>query len=123
MESRRPAQRNPRSSGPTSDKDADLAATLRKVVEESYAAYNRKNLDDSMGFIHSKAPGYEKTKKALPRQFELGANTKLLDLRYVGHDDEFAVARVKFKTTGKAGTSFVDNVVDTMTDFHRENGQ
>jgi hypothetical protein len=104
------------------DKDA-LAATLRKVVEDSYAAYNRKNLDDSMGFIDSKSPGYERTKKALPRQFDVGANTKLVDFRYIGHDDEFAVARVKFKTSGKAGTSFVDNVADTLTVFHQENGQ
>src|SRR5262245_36269749 len=106
------------------DKDAPLAATLRKVIEESYTAYNRKNVDDSMSFIDSKSPGYEKTKKALPRQFDLGStNTKLVDFRYIGQDDEFAVARVKTKTTGKPGTSFVDNVVDTMTVFHQENGQ
>jgi len=105
------------------DKDAPLAATLRKVIEESYTAYNRKNVDDSMSFIDSKSPGYEKTKKALPRQFDLGTNTTLVDFRYIGQDDEFAVARVKSKTMGKPGTSFVDNVVDTMTVFHQENGQ
>ncbi|HYR95176.1 MAG TPA: hypothetical protein VEM57_00515 [Candidatus Binatus sp.] len=105
------------------DKDTALAATLRKLIEESYAAHDRKDVDQAMGHIDSRSPAYEKTRKALPSQFELGTATKLVYFRYIGHDDEFAVARVKFKTTGKPGTSFVANTVDTMTVFHQENGQ
>jgi len=105
------------------DQDAALAATLRNLIEESYAAHGRKNVDQMMGFIDSKSPGYEKTKQALPSQFELGTATRLVSFRYIGHDDEFAVARVKFRTIGKPGTVFVDNIIDTITAFHQENGQ
>jgi len=103
--------------------DPALAATLRKLVEQSYAAHGRRNVDEAMGYVDSKSPGYDKTRKALPSQFELGTTSELVDFHYIGHDDEFAVARVKFKTTGKPGTSFVANTVDTMTVFHQENGQ
>ena len=103
--------------------DPALAATLRQLVERHYAAYGARNVDETMRYIDSKAPGYDKTKKALPRQFELGAKSQLIDFRYIGHDDEFAVARVKFRTSGRSGTSVVENTVDTMTVFHQENGQ
>lgn len=111
--------------GPTvaDDQDAALATTLRKVVEDSYVAHGRKNADQTMGSIDSRSPGYEKTRKALSSQFELGTTTRLVSFRYIGHDDEFAVARVKFKTTGKPGTPFVENTIDTVTLFHQENGQ
>lgn len=105
------------------DRDAALAETLRKLVEESYAAYDGKNVDRAMGFIDSKSPGYERTRKALPSQFELGTASKLVSFRYIGHDDEFAVARVKCATTRQAEQAFVDNVMDTMTVFRQENGQ
>ena len=41
----------------------------------------------------------------------------------VVHDDEFAVARVKAKTIGKAETGFTNNIVDAIMIFHQENGQ
>ena len=41
----------------------------------------------------------------------------------MGHDDEFAVARIKAKTTGKPGSGFADNTVDAIVLFHQENGQ
>jgi hypothetical protein len=40
----------------------------------------------------------------------------------MGHDDEFAVARVKTRTTGQPGSDFVTNVTDAVVLFHQENG-
>jgi hypothetical protein len=59
----------------------------------------------------------------LPNQFNgLDARTDLASFRYIGHDDEFAVARVQLKTVAQLGDAFANNVLDTITMFHQENG-
>ena len=74
-------------------------------------------------FVHTKSPDYDTTKAALTEQFaDLDVTSELVDFDYVGHDDEFAVARVKMKTTGKPDSGFVGNTVDSMVIFHMEGG-
>ncbi len=104
------------------DRDAALAATLRSVVEGG-AAHCGKDVEQTMASIDSRSPGYDRTRNALARQFARGTTSKLVDFRYIGHDDEFAVARVKYATTATPGTPFVDNAMDTMTIFHQEDGR
>lgn len=41
---------------------------------------------------------------------------------YIGHDDEFAVARVQYRTVGSSATPVMNNVLDTITIFHQEDG-
>ena len=78
--------------------EAGLTATLRQVVENNLAAYNRKDVSGTMQSIHTKSPDYTGTQRALPKQFDaLDAQTKLVRFHYIGHDDEFAVARVKLR--------------------------
>ncbi len=103
--------------------DDGLAAVLRQVVEQNLAAYNREDVAGAMNFIHTKSPEYSTTQGALPGQFEaLDAQTELVGFQYIGHDDEFAVARVKLKTVEKSGEPFSANVLDTITVFHQEDG-
>jgi hypothetical protein len=51
------------------------------------------------------------------------ARAEQVSFQYVGHDDEFAVARVKVKVTAPGTVGFQDNVVDTLTIFHQEGGR
>ena len=46
----------------------------------------------------------------------------LESFQYIGHD-EFAVARVKVKVTAPSTAGFTDNIVDSITVFHQENGR
>ena len=103
---------------------AELAAGLRYAMQLNLDAYNRKNVDATMGTVDSHSPDYDSTKKAIEEQFKGGDVTaELVDVTYIGHDDEFAVARAKTKTTGKPGSGFTDNVVDAIVVFHQENGE
>ena len=52
----------------------------------------------------------------------LDARTELVGFHYIGHDDEFAVARVKLQTVDQSGEPFSANVIDTITIFHQEDG-
>ena len=105
-----------------SDNDG-LRDELRKVVEQNIDAFNQEDITGAMSGVHTKSPEYGTTREALPGQFEeLDARTELVGFSYIGHDDEFAVARVKLKTTEVSGQPFTANVIDTLTVFHQENG-
>jgi len=104
--------------GATDDK---LAATLRGVVQDNLRAYDAEDADGAMRSVHTRSPQYEPTRAALPEQFQdLDVTAKLTDFRYMGHDDEFAVARVKIQVEGPSGSVFVNNTTDDIVLFHQE---
>jgi len=103
--------------------DDGLETTFRQLTEDKLAAFNREDVSGTMRHVHTKSPEYGSTQGFLPGQFEaLDARTKLVDLHYMGHDDEFAVARVKLKTVNESGAPFAANVMDTIAVFHLEDG-
>lgn len=105
------------------DEDA-LAGALEQVSKEQIAAFNREDVAATMGYAHTKSPDYDETRAELSSQFdELDARAEQVSFQYVGHDDEFAVARVKVKVTAPRAEDFQDNVVDTLTIFHQEGGR
>ena len=103
--------------------DRQLAATLKGVVETNVRTYNAKDAGGVLGTVHTKSPEYESTGAAIAEQFrEVPVTAQLTDFRYIGHDDEFAVARMKIKLAGPPTHEFADNVVDSVELFHQEGG-
>ena len=103
--------------------DAELSAATKAVVESNLSGYNAENPDAAMSAVHKSSPEYASTKAALAEQFrDLDVKATLVDFDYMGHDDEFIVARVKTKLVGPPGSGFADNVVDSLVLFHQENG-
>ena len=105
--------------------DGPLIQSLRQVMAGNFEAYNKKDINALMQGVDSRSPDYPATKAAAEQQFSdnLDVQTKLVDFTPMGHDDEFAVARIKAQTTGKPGSGFADNTVDAIVLFHQENGQ
>jgi hypothetical protein len=100
-----------------------LAGALRQVVEENLAAYNSEDASRTLASVHTKSPAYAPMQDALPRQFgALDARSDLERFTYIGHDDEFAFARVQYRTRGTEGQPFLNNILDTVTIFHQEDG-
>jgi hypothetical protein len=107
----------------SADSNAELAETLRQVTERSLAAYDRENAEQTLDYIHSRSPDYEKTRLALQKQFEeLDVRPELVYFDFIGHDDEFAIARVKLKTVVTDDAAFQNNIVDSIMLFHQEDG-
>lgn len=103
--------------------DDPLADALRQVVAGNIAAYNREDVDATMSFIDTASPDYDSTKRETADLFKaLDVTEELVDFKLIGHDDEFAVARVKIKSVAKAGSPFTNNVLDSIVIFHQENG-
>jgi hypothetical protein len=103
--------------------DGPLIAALRDLVAGNITAYDHEDLDGAMKLVDTRSPDYQSTKDALTEQFKnLDVKAELVSFEYIGHDDEFAVGRVKTKTTGQPGSGFVDNTVDAIYIFHQESG-
>ena len=114
-------------SGPSAgaaEREPRLAKALRDAVEGALAAYDREDRAGFLAFVHTKSPAYDALAKEIDEDFaRQDVSLELVRFWYVGHDqEEFAVARVKMKTTGDPRHDFRDNVVDSMQIFHQENG-
>ena len=100
-----------------------LAGSLRQVVVENLAAFNRKDVGATMSFVDTRSPDYGSTKDEIVEDFKsYDLTAELVGFTLIGHDDEFAVARDKTKTSAKPNSGFVNNTVDAIAIFHQENG-
>jgi hypothetical protein len=103
--------------------DDNVGPTVRGVMEENLRAYDAEDTGAVLRTMHTRSPEYETTSAALADQFrEQDVTVTLVDFRYMGHDDEFAVARVRTKVVGPPGSGFQDNVTDNLVLFHQEGG-
>lgn len=103
--------------------DKELAEALRAALAGQVAAYDKKDAAAAMSFVDTRSPDYDSTKAAITEQFEgPEVSVEIADFDYIGHDDEFAVARVKLKSTGKPDSGFVANTVDSIMIFHVQDG-
>ena len=103
--------------------DDSLADALRAPIAGQIAAYDKKDVAAAMSFVDTRSPDYDSTKAGITEQFEgPPVDVQLAGFTYIGHDDEFAVARVKIKSTGKPDSGFVDNTVDSIMIFHYQDG-
>jgi hypothetical protein len=108
---------------PTARADDELARALEKVSKDQIAAFNREDVAATLGYSHTKSPSYDEAKTELGSQFaELDVKAEQVSFQYIGHDDEFALARVKVKVTA-ADEGFQNNVVDALMIFHTEDGK
>ncbi len=103
--------------------DPALVASLRKVAEDHVAAYDREDQAGTMATIHTMSPHYDNMRSMLAKQFpNQDLQVTLVEFRYIGHDDEFAYARMKTKAVASHG-GFAPNIVDAVVLFHHENGE
>src|SRR5262245_15442413 len=103
--------------------DDKLGASLRGVMEDNIRAYDSENATGVLGTVDTRSPDYDAMSAAIPEQFkDLDVKAKLIDFKYIGHDDEFAVARAKIKVEGPPGSVFANNTSDRIVLFHQEGG-
>ncbi|MDJ0868618.1 MAG: hypothetical protein QNK03_21090 [Myxococcota bacterium] len=102
--------------------DPELVASLEALAQEHLDAYDREDQNGTLRTIHSRSPHYRTTRELLAEQFpKQDLAVTLVHFHYIGHDDEFAYARLKAKAVAE-DEGFADNVVDSVVLFHHENG-
>lgn len=111
-------------SAPAARADQALASALEKLSKDQIAAFNREDAPATMSYAHTKSPSYDEAGTELASLFGgVDAKAEQVSFQYIGHDDEFATARVKVKVTAPGAEGFYANVVDTITIFHQEGGK
>lgn len=110
-------------SAPAARAQDALISALEKVSTDQIAAFNREDVAATMAYAHTKSPTYDTAKETLTEYFK-GQDLKAeqVSFQYIGHDDEFALARVKVKVTSPGTEGFQDTIADTVTLFHQEGG-
>src|SRR5262245_34078315 len=102
--------------------DDALAGALEKVSKDQIEAFNRGDAAATLSYAYTKSPAYDTAKTELPAVFTQGhPKAEQVSFQLIGHDDEFAVARVKVKVTDTA-PGFQNNTVDGLMIFHMESG-
>jgi len=108
---------------PATRADDALGSSLEQVSKDQIAAFNRKDVAATMSFAHTKSPTYDAAKDMLTKDFKnQDLKAEQVSFQYIGHDDEFAYARIKVKVTSPGTKGFDDNVMDGVTIFHQEGG-
>ncbi len=108
--------------GAPASADRALESALLRVTQDHLSAYDREDVEATLKTVHKSSPQYDTTQKLLAAQFpEQDVDVELVEFRYIGHDDEFAYARIKTKYVAE-GDEFADNVIDALFLFHHENG-
>jgi hypothetical protein len=103
--------------------DDGLTNALEKVSKDQIAAFNRKDVAATMSYAHTKSPTYDAARDTIAAAFkDSNPHAEQVSFQYIGHDDEFAMARVKVKVTSPGTEGFQPNIVDTVTLFHEEGG-
>ena len=98
-----------------------MTAALRKVYEANLRATQAENTAAILATVHPKSPSRALVSRALSQLFaRYDLRYQMLSFTYVGRDEDYAVARVKQKTTKVAGPAFRDNVLDCLQIFRKD---
>ena len=101
----------------------DVAGEIEELVLENLRATEAEDMDAVLDTMHSQSPHYAQTKKTVTLVFETyDLDYELVLFRYIGQDDEYAIARFQFSAELVAGPEFNDNKLDTIHVFRKENG-
>lgn len=102
---------------------SQLAPALEYAWSLNLDAFNKENVDGAMATVDTRSPAWKATQLELEKLFkDYDLKAELVKFVVMGHDDEFAIARVKTKTTGQPGTEFTNNITDAIVIFHQEGG-
>ncbi len=103
--------------------ESKTAVELKALILQNLAACESEDLAAEMETVHTQSPGYLLTKQQASMLFEnFDFKYDLTHFKFIGEDEEYAVARIRQKTTKKAGPAFKNNETDLMAVFRREAG-
>lgn len=98
----------------------EVETELRAVVQRNFSETSKEDLHGILDTIHAESPA-----RAGVLQMESAFNSwnlrvELVAWEFLGNDDEIAVARVSQKTTKLTGPQFVDNILDSIYVFRKD---
>jgi hypothetical protein len=91
------------------------------VLYEHQNFINNQDLEGVIGTIHSASPSQPATRKMLGQLFNSYRLTnELIDIKYVGCDEDYIYIRMKQKISKLEGPEFRDNISDSLVAARKE---
>ena len=104
--------------------DQTTAKLIEDVLKANLNAGQQENLEAMLNTVHSQSPSYLMTKQEMIAIFDnFDISYELTYYKYIGQDNDYAVARARYTTKKISGYAFKDNEVDTIHIFKKENGE
>lgn len=112
----------PAQQAPAKKASPALEAEIRKTMQENIRSTEAEDLDSMMRTIHSGSPLFQQTRQQVAQIFGkgLGLKYQLVSLKYLATDGDYAVARVRQRTTKTPADSFKNNEIDMILAFRKE---
>ncbi len=104
--------------------EKDIEKELNAVITANFKAYEIENIEKVMETVHSESPGFEATKEFSSQIFPVyDIKYELLSFKFIAFEGEYALGRVKQKTSKVSGPEFKDNIIDAIVIFKQEAGR
>jgi hypothetical protein len=109
---------------PASKNPARVEYDLKSTMTENIRSTQAEDVDAMMKTLHSGSPVYETTRRSVSQIFGKvqGLKYDLLSIKFLAVDGDYAVARVRQRTTKTPPENFRNNDVDMIVAFKQEDG-
>ncbi len=109
---------------PASRSAVRIAYDLRAAMTENIRSTQAEDIEAMMHTIHSKSPLYEPTRRQVSQIFGKlkGLQYELVSLKFLAVDGEYALARIRQRTTMTPLKDFRNNEIDMIMVFKQEEG-
>ena len=103
---------------------SEVSDAVKKTLQANFDATQAENIEAIMSTMHSMSPNRVATEAQLPMLFQqYDLKYELEDYQFVALSGEYAIARVKQRTTKISGPEFRNNILDSFMIFRQENTQ
>ena len=98
-----------------------MSTLIKDVFNENLNSCQQENMEAMLDTVHSQSPSYLMSKQQMSTIFEnFDLNYELTYYKYIGQDNDYAVARARYTTKKISGYAFKDNEVDTIHIFKNQ---
>ena len=99
-----------------------IESQLKNTMVENIKSTEAEDIEGTMKTVHSKSPLYQATKKQLTQLFgkHRGLKYELISLKYLATDGDYAIARVRQRTTQTPPVNVKNNESDMIVAFRKE---
>lgn len=103
---------------------ASPSLMVKEVFAENLRATQQEDVDAIMSTMHSMSPNRAATKAQFPALFKrYDLKYELVDYSFVSLSGNYAIARVKQRTSKVKGPAFRNNIIDMLIVLKQDNGK
>lgn len=102
----------------------EISKDLRSAYEKHIIALDKEDNNAVIQSLHSQSPALFQVTQMMQQMFPVfDMKSEIIEFKYLGLDNEYALARVKQKLVKVNGPMFQDHISNTLFVFKKESGE